>query len=87
MKFLIGLSIGIGLGIIFAPAEGSEMRRRLAEGINELSDLPRKKAMEFAEMSQEKAGQIGADIGRKAAEAAVGAVTEEMLGDDKRKAV
>jgi len=87
MKFLLGLSIGIGLGLVFAPAEGSETRRRLMEAAGELSDLPRKKAMEFAEISQQKAGDMGADIGRKAAESAVKAVKEELLGGEKQKAV
>jgi gas vesicle protein len=87
MKFLLGLSIGIGLGLIFAPAEGSETRRRLAEAAGELSDLPRQKALELADIGQEKAGQIGADVGRKAAEAAVKAVKEEVLGGQERKAI
>ena len=36
LKFLSGLGIGVGLGILFAPKEGRETRRELKEKIDEL---------------------------------------------------
>jgi len=35
-KFLLGLGIGAGLGILFAPKSGAETRRELGEKIKEL---------------------------------------------------
>ncbi|MNE74056.1 YtxH-like protein [compost metagenome] len=35
-KFITGLAIGAGLGVLFAPQEGSETRRQLREQMNKL---------------------------------------------------
>jgi gas vesicle protein len=69
--------------MICAPARGRETRARLKEKAQNLADLPRKKAAQIADVSKEKAGELGAKIGREAAESALEAVKENVLGQDK----
>lgn len=80
MKFLLGFAIGFGVTLLFAPASGEENRRMLKERARELMELPRQKAEEAAENAKEKAGDIGSRVGRQAAEAAVKAVEQDVLG-------
>ena len=79
-KFLLGFGIGVGLAMLFAPASGEETRGRILDKAQDLSDLPRKKAAQMADMSKEKAGRVGADV-RRAAEGAVEAVKQNLAGD------
>lgn len=85
MKFLIGLAIGAWIGLLCAPARGEETRNRLARQAADLASRSQRgfeaKAHEVAERSREKAGEIGSEVGRRAAEAAVQAVSDELLGD------
>ena len=81
MRFLLGFGIGVGLAMLLAPASGEETRGRILDKAQELADIPRKKAAQMAEVSKEKAGQVGADVGRKAAEAAVEAVKQNVVGE------
>lgn len=78
MKFFIGFGIGVALGMLYAPAPGSESRAWLARRTQALSDLPEQKAAEWAEEGKEKAGELGARLGREAAEAATQAVADEL---------
>ena len=39
--FLIGLGVGIGLGVLFAPMSGEETRNRLSDRANDLADSAR----------------------------------------------
>jgi gas vesicle protein len=87
MRFLIGLAVGIGFGLVFAPAPGEETRGRLMNKIGELSQVPQQKVAELAEAGQQKAGEIGAKVGRKAAEAAVEALRDGLTPEKDRKAV
>jgi gas vesicle protein len=82
-RFLAGFAVGIGLGIIFAPARGSQTRAQLREKAEEVADLPRKKAAQMANIGKEKAGELGARIGRQSAEAAAEAIKQNVLGNDK----
>ena len=86
MRFLLGLLTGVILGMIFAPAPGSKTREQLAERAREWSEVPAQKAAEIAEAGKEKAGDLGARIGRQAAEAAVEAATQQVLGKQKERA-
>ena len=40
-SFLVGLGIGVGLGVLFAPMSGEETRDRLAEHANDFADQAR----------------------------------------------
>lgn len=41
MKFLTGVAIGVGLGVLFAPKRGEELRSELGERVTEMSDRAR----------------------------------------------
>ncbi len=40
-SFLIGLGVGIGLGVLFAPMSGEETRSQLTQRANDLADSAR----------------------------------------------
>jgi gas vesicle protein len=40
-SFLMGLGIGIGLGVLFAPMSGEETRTRISESASDLADSAR----------------------------------------------
>ncbi|MGB8889616.1 MAG: YtxH domain-containing protein [Candidatus Korobacteraceae bacterium] len=40
-KFLVGLGVGIGLGLLFAPMSGEETRTNLADRANDLASSAR----------------------------------------------
>ena len=83
MRFLLGFAIGIGLGMLVAPASGVETREKLAQRIRDLAEIPMQKAEEAAEAAKERAGEIGSHVGRQAAEAAVDAFEKDILGQSK----
>jgi gas vesicle protein len=83
VKFLLGLGIGVVLGVLCAPASGEETRQQLVNRARDLSELPQRKAAEMAEDAKQKAGDLGARIGRQAAEAAVETATGKVSGKDK----
>jgi gas vesicle protein len=39
--FLLGLGIGVGLGVLFAPMSGEETRNNLSQRANDLADTAR----------------------------------------------
>ena len=47
--FLVGLGIGVGLGVLFAPMSGEETRNNLADRASDLSDSAR----EFVDQSKD----------------------------------
>lgn len=81
MKFVIGLAIGVALGTVFAPAPGEETRHWLKQKAGDASRFPKKKLREAADATREKAGEMGARVGRQAAESAVQAVENKVVGD------
>jgi len=83
MKFLLGLSIGVALGLIVAPARGEETRELLKQKAEELAEIPRQKAVELADVSEQKAGEMGARIGREVAQSGVQGVREKVLKENK----
>jgi len=85
MQFWIGIVAGYFLGLLIAPQSGEKTREMLAEKASEIAEKPRRameqQVREVARRSEAKAGDIGSELGRKAAETAVRNVTEELLGD------
>jgi gas vesicle protein len=86
MKFLLGIITGAALGLVFAPAPGEQTREELAQKARQWSEVPAQKAAELAQASKQKAGDLGARLGREAAEAAVEAASDKLLGKDKESA-
>lgn len=85
MKFVLGLAVGVVLGLLYAPAPGEETRRQLIEKARELPELPQEKAREIAASAKAKAGDLGAKLGRQAAEAAVEKATPEVASHPTKK--
>lgn len=40
-SFLVGLGLGVGLGMLFAPMSGEETRRNITDRANDLADQAR----------------------------------------------
>lgn len=70
-SFLVGLGLGVGLGILFAPMSGEETRNNLADRANDLASSAR----ETYEQNRDRV-QRGMDTIRTTAERAVGQVRE-----------
>lgn len=83
MRFLLGFGIGLGLAILFAPVDGEELRRRLAHKAHSWMRLPSRKIEQITTNVKERAGEVGARVGRQAAEAAVEGVASDILGTGK----
>jgi len=83
MRFLLGFAVGFGISLLFAPASGEETRRSLMQAAQDFMDLPRQKAQEAAEAAKQKAGELGSQVGRQAAESAVQAMEDNVLGKNK----
>ncbi len=83
MKFILGLTVGVALGLIFAPERGEVTRQRLRKEAEELAEVPRRKAEELADVGEQKAGEIGARVGREAAQSAVQSIREKVLDEEK----
>jgi gas vesicle protein len=47
-SFLVGLGVGVGLGVLFAPGRGEETRRDLGERLNSVAEDAQRKAQEVA---------------------------------------
>jgi gas vesicle protein len=65
MKFLLGLSLGIAAGLVFAPRSGVEVRRELRERAEELQ-------RQAISTGREKAGELGRRAGERLFDRAVG---------------
>jgi gas vesicle protein len=46
--FLVGLGIGVGLGMLFAPDSGEETRREIGDRLNDFAADTRRRAGEVA---------------------------------------
>lgn len=75
VKFFVGVGSGVIIGLLFAPQEGSETRRRLARVAKEPGEVAREKVADL----RQKAGDIGANLGRRAVEKVVDTVVPERL--------
>jgi len=68
-SFLVGLGLGVGLGLLFAPMSGEETRNNLADRANDLANTAR----ETYEQNRDRV-QRGVETIRSGAERAVGQV-------------
>jgi gas vesicle protein len=71
MGLLAGTVLGAGLGMLFAPKAGSELRSQLTESAGQL----RSKAGDFGQQASEKVSQI-VDRGREAYDRARSSVSD-----------
>ena len=90
MKFIIGLAIGIATGLLVAPRRGEETREQLLEKGRELAERPqralRDKVRDIGQQTERKAGDLGSELGRNAAQSAVRNITEAVSGEQKKPA-
>jgi gas vesicle protein len=86
MKLVLGFAIGVALGLVFAPASGEKTRAQLKNKARDLSRYPARKAQEkvrkAAAETEQRAGEIGSRVGREVAQAAVKAVTREVVNNN-----
>jgi gas vesicle protein len=68
MNFILGLFLGVGLGLIFAPARGEVTRRRIAERIENVKGRA-------VERGRETAGDVSRQFGERLFDKAVGEET------------
>ncbi len=82
LKFLVGLLCGAGIGLLVAPAEGEETRRQLMRAVQDPNAVARERLQDV----RDKVGEMGANLGRQAAEQAVDKVTPETLKTPRERA-
>jgi hypothetical protein len=75
LKFLAGLVCGAGVGLLIAPTSGENIRRRLAQAARDPEQLARDTVTNI----REKAGDMGANLGRQAAQKAVDQMAPEKF--------
>lgn len=75
MKFIIGIVCGVATGLLLAPAAGADTRKRLMERVKDPASLAREKVQQI----RQKAGEMGANVGREAAQKAVDKIVPENL--------
>ena len=81
LKLMAGILFGTAVGLLIAPAAGSETRRRLMQAARDPEELGREAVANI----REKAGEMGANLGRQAAEKAVERVVPEKLNTPPRR--
>jgi gas vesicle protein len=81
LRFITGILCGVGLGLLIAPDSGDETRRQLLRAVRE----PEQIAREAVTNIREKAGDMGANMGREAAQKAVDRVIPERFNSGERR--
>ena len=81
LKLMAGILCGVGVGLLIAPEPGEQTRRRLMRVVQE----PEETAREAVGNIRERAGEVGANLGRQAAEKAFDRVTPEKLSPRGRR--
>ena len=79
MKFLLGLLSGAIAGLLLAPARGSETRRRITQGANDLAQTSREKAQQVADATRRKARDVSNMASEKVQQASE--VAKQKAGD------
>jgi gas vesicle protein len=83
ISFLIGTAVGAGVALLATPASGEEMRAWLGRKTREIKQVPGEKVEQAAEAAKARAGDLGSQVGKQAAEAAVEAVKENLFPEDR----
>ena len=83
LSFIVGLSVGAVVALLATPVSGEETRAWLSRKAEEMSEIPLEKAEQATEAAKERAGDLGSQVGRRPAEAAVEATKESILPTDK----
>ncbi len=79
LRFLLGLGLGYGLGLLIAPASGEETRRQLMQqGEEKLADV--------VQVGRERAGEIGREASQKAFDEAAKRTVGQDIVDRSRQA-
>jgi gas vesicle protein len=78
---MAGMLCGAAIGVLIAPAPGSETRRRLMQAVRDPEELGREAVANI----RDKAGEMGANLGRQAAEKAVERMVPEKLSSPPRR--
>lgn len=81
LKFVAGIVCGVGVGFLIAPVSGEEARRRLQRVVQD----PEQIARDAVTNIRDKAGEMGANMGRQAAEKAVDRVVPERFSSGERR--
>jgi gas vesicle protein len=81
LKFMAGILCGVGAGLLIAPEPGEQTRRRLMRVVQEPEEIAR----EAVSNVREKAGDMGANLGREAAQRAVDRVVPEKFSPARRR--
>ncbi len=81
LKFITGILCGVGVGLLIAPDSGGATRRQLLRAVRE----PEQIAREAVTNIREKAGDMGANMGREAAQKAVDRVIPERFNSGERR--
>ena len=81
LKFVTGMLCGVGIGLLIAPESGERTRRRLKRVVEE----PEQIAREAMTSVREKAGDMGANLGRQAAQKAFDRVVPEKFSPGERR--
>ncbi|HWG49839.1 MAG TPA: YtxH domain-containing protein [Candidatus Acidoferrales bacterium] len=81
LKLMAGILCGAAVGILIAPAEGSRTRRRLMQAVRNPEELGREAVANI----RERAGELGANVGRETAQKAVDRLVPEKLSSQPRR--
>jgi gas vesicle protein len=80
LKLMAGILCGAAVGVLIAPAPGSRTRQRLMQAARDPEQLGREAVANL----RDKAGDMGANAGRQAAQKAVDRVVPERLSSQPR---
>jgi gas vesicle protein len=75
LKFLAGVGCGIAVGVLIAPKPGAETRAQLRRLATEPGEVAREKVAE----ARQKVSDMGANLGRQAAQKVMDSILPENL--------
>ena len=81
LKLMAGILCGVGVGLLIAPEAGERTRQRLIRAVQQPEEIAREAATKI----REKAGEMGSNLGRQAAQKAVDHVVPEKFSRGERR--